>query len=161
MESTMGIRQGAGMMAYGGAGEFRKAAQFRTGVRGWVAEDCDTAERDWTAENSWKAEQVKPPIWTGRRESGRMKEAGKMYPVYAWHAEELMRVHAIADRIVARHGGPMENEKVRAIRRIRGRLQQVADLLLSSESEIAYVNGRDMELVRKTAAWLEAHPDAQ
>ncbi len=88
-----------------------------------------------------------------------MAEAGKLFPVYTWHADELMRVFAVADRIVKRYGRPDETEKFQVIRRVRERLQQVAETLQECPGEIAYLSGRDRDLVRKAAEWLEKHPE--
>lgn len=83
----------------------------------------------------------------------------KLYPVYTWHAEELAKLHGITAGIIARHEGEPETEKMAAIRRLCTRLEQVAEILLTAFGDVAYLNGRDLELVRKTADWLQAHPE--
>ena len=88
------------------------------------------------------------------------EQAGKLFPVYTKHANELEQLRNIADGILARHTEDPEDEKTQAIRRLRGRLEQVAGILRGAFGDVAYVNSRDLDLVRKAAEWLREHPKA-
>ncbi len=88
------------------------------------------------------------------------EQTGKLFPVYTRHADELEQLRDIADRIITRHADAPEDEKTQAIRRLRGRLEQVAGLLRNTFGDVAYVNNRDLDLVRKAAEWLREHPKA-
>lgn len=88
------------------------------------------------------------------------EQAGKLFPVYTHHAAELEQLRDIADGILSRHTQNPEDEKTQAIRRLRGRLEQVAGVLRDTFGDVAYVSGRDLDLVRKAAEWLREHPKA-
>ena len=88
------------------------------------------------------------------------EHAGKLFPVYTRHADELEQLRDIADRIITRHSATPEDEKTQAIHRLRGRLEQVASLLRNTFGDVAYVSSRDLDLVRKAAEWLREHPQA-
>ena len=88
------------------------------------------------------------------------EQAGKLFPVYTKHADELERLRSIADGILSRHADDPEDEKMQAVRKLRGRLDLVAGTLRGTFGDVAYVSRRDLDLVRKAAEWLREHPKA-
>ena len=84
---------------------------------------------------------------------------GRLFPVYTHHVDELIRCREIANRILDKHRFEEETERIAGVKRLRGRFEEVIMHLTASFGDEAYVNQRDLDLVRKAADWLERHPE--
>ncbi len=83
----------------------------------------------------------------------------RLFPVYTHHVEELVRCRDVANRILDKHCFEEETDRIAGVKRLRERFEEVIMHLTETYGNVAYLNQRDLELVRKASDWLARHPE--
>lgn len=83
----------------------------------------------------------------------------RLFPVYTWHVDELLALQNRTEQVLARHPEDTDDERIPKIRRLRERLAHVANILLYTFGDVAYLNAQDRNLVQKAASYLQEHPE--
>ena len=88
-----------------------------------------------------------------------LAEAPKLYPVYTWHADEVMRLdRRVFDLMIWKHTRGEDDAKLVFLRDLHKRLRSVFRKMMETSGNVAYLNQAETDLVKKTAAWMKDHP---
>ncbi len=88
-----------------------------------------------------------------------LAENPRLYPVYTWHAEEVMHLDRRVYDLLRRRSGNDESEKTDFLRDLHRRLDRVFQQLKKASGAVAYLEKDDRVLVEKVVRWLQQNPD--
>ena len=88
-----------------------------------------------------------------------LMEAPRLYPVYTWHADEVLEVIRRVEELIRQKAGWSEKDKMyRFFTDLKKRLDVLLYELRSASGSIAYVDRENRELVEKAVGWLKDNP---
>ena len=87
-------------------------------------------------------------------------ETTKLYPVYTWHADEVLEVIRRVDDLADQKRKWGEKDKMyRFLLDLNGRLDKLLYELRSTSGSLAYVDRENRVLVEKVVNWLKDSAD--